>query len=513
MTTYISDFSMQMFSKLAYANVLDDQNIKTQFEVSGNGISISTIMKQDYIKSIFLDEGYTPSEIEQFIEECGNFFLVDVLDDNEESGYYGLVITPTLNSTEAIIASRGSESFFENLNDWETDGSLIYEHETMQHEYLSSVIESGRLENYTDLHVTGHSLGGNNSLFLATATDLPIIDCRTFNAPGFNKEYIEAHSDKIDYMNELGIIKEYRHNRDVVSGILYNPSDPIYVKGRGEIDFFCHDLIQLSFNEDGSISKSKNQNATLTPTLFTIITKALEMLPEGVNNSIIDCIFSILNGTASFSDWLLAGIITRGAVALICLNPKIVGILVLACIVDILLAKGLNWIEETFSNISLWLEQLLSIIYETFMNALEEISRILEDFKELMKELISKMKDLLNKIFDGIRSFLDMFKDNSSNNNAYGSENYGVLEVNFSELDLAINQMGSIKNQADAIQRKLNLINQKITAQRMFGSALTKISFTSGINPQLIKEYLVNMKEELDRCERDINNKARKFNV
>ncbi len=139
------------------------------------------------------------------LEGWENWKVADVCDDNDETGYYGMLIDT--GDGNAIIANRGSESYdsAQLKKDWaESDFGLLNSECTKQ---------QGRAEKYMDelwykygdkydtFSVTGHSLGGNLSEHMTITAPAAMrgkIDHTvSFDGPGFSDEYLEAHRDEI----------------------------------------------------------------------------------------------------------------------------------------------------------------------------------------------------------------------------------------------------------------------------------------------------------------------------
>jgi hypothetical protein len=139
----------------------------------------------------------------------GDWKIVNIKDDNADSGFYGCTIETGDGS--AIVAFRGSES--ETLHDVKTDwidsdigllGSTGTKQQLVTTVYMHEMAQL-LTDKYDDVAVTGHSLGGNLSLHGAVTAPKGLQDIISqvvsFDGPNFSDEYIDAHREAIDNMS------------------------------------------------------------------------------------------------------------------------------------------------------------------------------------------------------------------------------------------------------------------------------------------------------------------------
>ena len=198
-------------------------------------------------------------------EDWRNWNVVDVCNDQNDSGYYGLMIDT--GDGNAIIGSRGSEStdLSTGYKDWgEADLGLLDSEATKQQERAEKYMEKLYYkygDKYDKFSVGGHSLGGNLAMHMVITAPEGMIEkidrCTSMDGPGFSEEYIKAHQKEIDRRSNL--LDHYRWS--VVSNLL-NPipgSDITYVKSEGSI-FGRHSLKNVQYDENGEF-ESDNQEA------------------------------------------------------------------------------------------------------------------------------------------------------------------------------------------------------------------------------------------------------------
>ena len=147
-------------------------------------------------------------------EKCKDWKIVDVRNDESDSGLYAIVIETGEN--EAIIAFRGSESYLHGIlspeqvsKDWvQADGQILYGVQTLQEyeacKYLDYIADTPAFDKYQNIALTGHSLGGNLALVstIYTATDAcetnmssRIVQSVSMDGPGHPQEFLDKYQD------------------------------------------------------------------------------------------------------------------------------------------------------------------------------------------------------------------------------------------------------------------------------------------------------------------------------
>lgn len=154
-----------------------------------------------------------------------NWRIVDVCNDQNDSGYYGVLIET--GDGNAIIGNRGSEStdFMTGYKDWgEADFGLLDSELTKQQQRAEKYMEHLWYkygDKYNSYSLTGHSLGGNLSQHMAVtapaAMRRKIEHCISFDGPGFSDEYIRKYKKEIEKMGP----KMDRYQWSLISSLLY----------------------------------------------------------------------------------------------------------------------------------------------------------------------------------------------------------------------------------------------------------------------------------------------------
>ncbi len=159
-------------------------------------------------------------------QECGNWRLRDIRNDQHGSGMYACVVET--GEGEAIIAFRGSESdTLENkIKDWGVSdfgllNNVLTPQQAAAEKYMKDIYKKYG-DQYNSFGVTGHSLGGNLAEHATiTASDgmrNKIDQCVNLDGPGFSNNYMIAHASDIN--KSKGIITHYQWS---LVGTLLNP--------------------------------------------------------------------------------------------------------------------------------------------------------------------------------------------------------------------------------------------------------------------------------------------------
>lgn len=177
-----------------------------------------------------------------YISHYQNFHIVDIFDDNQNSGvvYYKLET-----ETDIIYAIRGSELLDEvnhttGWQDWSDNFSMFLDGPTSQQ--LTIYHDFHSQNNNKPITICGHSKGGNLALFLMlTMSDekLTQIDhVYTFNAPGITKSLFDTYTARIQseqFQNKLTL---YENEHDCISEFFLHVKQPVIIASNFRMDTF-----------------------------------------------------------------------------------------------------------------------------------------------------------------------------------------------------------------------------------------------------------------------------------
>ena len=283
----------------------------------GHLIEVSKTLPESKLSVESLDR------IQGLSEEIYDWKIVKCWDKNEsgnpaeDNGFYSCIIETDDNN--AIVAFRGSEdmgNYYNLLHDWtEADLGLLNSIQTKQQieaeNFLDHMNNKGILNQYENIAVTGHSLGGNLAdHFTISSTKYEDISNKitqsvSFDGPNFSNEYIEAHADAINKV--AGKMKHYRWS--VVSSLLHELpgveqeflqiKDYEIVKGVIEPDlgeefyqiFGRHNTFSLIFDENGNAIRGEIDEFSV---IMGDISKKLDDYPSIVGDTFYNAVYGTL---------------------------------------------------------------------------------------------------------------------------------------------------------------------------------------------------------------------------
>lgn len=158
-----------------------------------------------------------------------------------ESGFVALAIEPVPNNEkDVIVCCRGSDSLdYKNMNDW-TDADLALLANEMNEQQYEMHLFMNDINDYNNIYLTGHSLGGNLSMYGAIIYDEPekIKNVYSFDGPGFNDEFIKIYKDKINSVKNK--IMNFQNEYDAISSAFNSV---------GKVNIICFAYQALQYNK------------------------------------------------------------------------------------------------------------------------------------------------------------------------------------------------------------------------------------------------------------------------
>ncbi len=449
-----------------------------------------------------------------------NWTIENYVNNNNSTGFVAYTFVPK--QGEAVITFRGSEPMEEpqHLNtDWDNNGTTLYKVETVQQaeaiEYLNEVGEK-----YDYISVTGHSLGGNNSLAASSLANDDIRDkiwaVRTFNAPGFNREFLNANEDRIAEMS--GRISEFQNEDDLVSSIMFNLTDPIIIETNMKTSDWMgrlldplsklqdsHALRHMSADADGNLIRKEYQLKNPTNYFVANLTQGLQMLPNLLLGGFVDTTFAFLNGRVNL-DGLMKGALLLTAVspiATLAVGMVTIKTVVTAAAVILLVTAAMTLKDYAFMAV----EQFSKKVHEKVTNYLEEVfvqmvvggiklAISIHEFKEMVKEqvnsFLAKAANTLAKWWKSI-----------------GGGAREVIEVNTGQLRAVASRLSRIQQRIDRVDGRLNSLRKM--AQLDDKISIAMLDFRVGYDYELrnVIHYLNFTASKIDDLERMLSWKAR----
>lgn len=285
----------------------------------GAGIPEDKITLQDLVKYSDLDDSDKSIIKNLSLNEMG-WKIIDIHDTRDVNGFYACCIEKS--DRNAIVAFRGSESMkkFSNVvNDWlRADFGLLNSRSTRQQEeaenYGTEISRKGLLDQYEEVAVVGHSLGGNlaTHFTISTATEEKkelfnkITQSVNLDGPGVSDEYIKEHRERIEKAapklthlkwsavgdllfdipgenSEFLAINEELHQNNPIERMKYKA-------------ITRHRTTSLVFDEDGKAKRGKQD----------MVSKGLSVISKSVDKIIPEWLTTELYAAA---DWVFESIL------------------------------------------------------------------------------------------------------------------------------------------------------------------------------------------------------------
>lgn len=530
MTSNMRESDHKLLADIVYL----DLTPKLQKKYDQGNLTIGE-MADHYQKSLGDLEGYrdlfrSEAEFDQFKQTITNLSepsskyhswkINHIVNKNDSTGFVAYTFEPK--EGEAVITFRGSEAMDDprHLNtDWDNNGTTLYKVETVQQaeaiEYLNTVGEK-----YDHISVTGHSLGGNNSLAGSLLANGEIRDkiwaVRTFNAPGFNREFLIKNDERIAEMNSR--IYEFQNEDDLVSSIMFNATDPIIIETNMKTSDWrgrlldpllkltdSHSLRHMPADENGSLIRKEYQLKNPTNLFVANLTQGLQMLPNSLLGGLVDTTFAILNGRVNL-DGLM-----KGALLLTAISPAAtltVGVVTIKTIITAAAAIILVTAAMTLKDyVFMAVEQFSQKVHEKVTNYLEEVfvqmviggvklAISINEFKEMVKEqvnaFLAKTAKALAKWWKSI-----------------GGGAREVIEVNTGQLRAVASRLSKIQQRIDRVDSGLNSLRKM--AQLDDKISIAMLDFRVGYDYELrnVIHYLNFTASKIDDLERTLSFKAR----
>ena len=192
---------------------------------------------------------------------------------NTNSGFSAFAVKDPINNN-VVVACRGTElgKISENPvttgKDLYEDLTLALSNETMQQKDMSNFMADLQQGGYDEYSFTGHSLGGNLAMYGAiTLNDKSKLRvCRTFNAPGFNKDFHKKYKEEINTIDgKEKCMISYQNKYDGVSEALDVPGEKVVLASKKKKHDGATGHMQDDFVIDGKgFKKAKSQKKSVT---------------------------------------------------------------------------------------------------------------------------------------------------------------------------------------------------------------------------------------------------------
>ena len=350
-------------------------------------------------------------------DQMQNWEIVDVFDDNDNSGMYGCIIYT--GDGDAIVAFRGSETLTEHDNidkDWvRADMGKINSTLTPQEAAVIAFLEKNKdtLAKYNSWTTTGHSLGGSLAVFAAIYSVILGLDgnlagCYSLDGPGNSDEFMELYKDEIAQVSDR--VTCYIWSWAGVMLPKIPGADVIVLATIGGNCLTKHSLEYLDIRDgkfvEGELGAFEKG--------FGKITSDIDNLPKWLGDSIV----GVVKNVVLVSGWLLDKVAYEdkegmhltefgefvAAVVIIAFvgSAIVVGVVATITVVLTIAAKILAVILfAILINIAVHLaKEILERIVAVIARALEWTVDIANKFLEMVNNCLKGLEDFYNSIFN-----------------------------------------------------------------------------------------------------------------
>ncbi|MCD1257394.1 DUF2974 domain-containing protein [Paenibacillus athensensis] len=521
----VTELDAWVLSKLAYLDVFQGSRLYKNYTEGNLTVGDLTSYyktkpeEMEQLKDRFASEGQF-EEFQRVITEISdpgsryfNWKVSRMQDNNATTGFVAYTFEPE--PGEAVVAFRGSEDMakLEYRNDWQNNASSVYARQTVQQKDAEAYMADPAMKEYGSITITGHSLGGNLALYATLTADPHIRDAiastQTFNAPGFNKEFIQAHQAVTEAMR--GRIQEFQNKYDLVSSIMYNPTIPIIIdttakdkKAQNIKDNHALDFLQI---ENGRFKRSDHQEKDIGCQVVSDFTQRLQTLPAPMLEGMVDAIFAIWNGRIDHVDIAAAGLTLAGFVffgpEMIALVADVLVWAIVPELVKFVVVPALQNAYQFAQQSAIELYEHAKVFVEGAIAAASRsvvvLRHTLQQFKE---KALQQVEHTVKGLINGIKSL-------------WGSSKAVYAEE---ALDASISDLRTIGERLSRLQQRLGWIDDRMNTLRKLvdwedkGSVILldlRIGYDSDL--RRCQDYVNDAADRLEQCERSIVQQAYAF--
>jgi hypothetical protein len=446
--------------------------------------------------------------------EYSTWKVVDVNDDNNQSGFYGLLVETSPN--HAVVGFRGSESHGNQFEkDWiNTDFKMInegvgVEQQRIAAEYMAYINSHYQYDAYA---TAGHSLGGNLS-FYAAITAPPemrakIIQALNGDGPGFAEEFLTnpLFADGIRDMS--GKMNHYQWS---LVGAILNPvpgstymslktKDNVYGDyGLGALTA-KHSMTFVEMDENGTVIKGEMDRFAESIGRFT---REIDELPAGVANSFIHAV----EGFMSLPDGqkkLLAGAFIAHVALFLATHPTV---LIATLLIGATLAV-IAWINPEFFG-----EVLIPFILDALSFTADMVQKLIDGVTTVIAavlEAANMAKEFINTIIAKIGEVFTEFTSWARKlfNPGYRyASSHPFIKIDTQRLREYSQRLSTVNTRLNHLDRRMDALYSKVGLLDLW--SLMQADLMTGESWRINRciSYLEETLEDFESAERKIINK------
>jgi hypothetical protein len=423
--------------------------------------------------------------------------IKDVDDKNASTGFVAYTFEPL--AGQGVVAFRGSEGMNEirHLNtDWYNNATTVFSPLSVQQKNAIDYIN--RIgKNYDSLNLTGHSLGGNIAL-AATVGAMKeirdkIVSTFTYNAPGFNRDFLNHHWEGINEMKSK--IKEFQNEHDFVSSILYNLTDRIIIEARAKTDHMIENhFLNYMAIENGLLKRKEPQKKDFKTEFIHNVISDLELLPDPVLAGAVNTIFAVMNGRIDFTGLINGGLFLFamnpiGTIMAVWNTALVVGAVALVGILAVFIQTALPIVMEEVSKV---VSTLYTNVVNTFQNVLNSIAGTVVAVGNAIGNFTQSLFYTVSNFFTNI-------------GNAFGRWVESWFKQDNDPINVDIYRLRDLAARLQSIQNRLNSIDDRMnglyTWTDIWGSFNLFLADWGVGNDQNIQNCITYLNQTADRLE------------
>ncbi|MEI7024798.1 Mbeg1-like protein [Paenibacillus sp. y28] len=517
----ISELQQKMLSQLVYLDIPVDSELYESYTIYGE-ITIGRLIGyyqsgegQEKLRQRFK----SPEELLEWnsfiqgetVARHQDWKITNIVSHNEktESGFVAYTFVPE--AGQAAVAFRGSEPMEELLyrNDWLNNATSMYAELTVQQQEAKQYMER-YMKPYDPITVTGHSLGGNLALSVTVTADeavrAKIAETITFNAPGFNRTFIDRHQAVISAMAPR--MKELQNKYDLVSSILTGLSPPVVIatQSGSQTTFDIganHALSNFKLDEYGGLARESLQQKADGGQLITALTQALEQVPSPLLQGTVTTLFALIDERIEPVDILAAG-----AVGL--LAPSLPVVMTTAPLAGFAAAG--------------WVLYRIDTIAPAFREAAGRISKAPNVLSNIYQEMVTYTQGLFQQLekrglaqLDGFHAFQERVYEEAHrlfsrvstsfrNRAASGAQSVqaGPIQASVPVIRSVASRLSVLQGKLAVVQQRMDTLSNLVDLEDKLTVRLLGSKIGSGQELRKCKAYLQLAADDLEQCERSI---------
>ncbi|TDL71154.1 DUF2974 domain-containing protein [Rhodococcus qingshengii] len=446
--------------------------------------------------------------------EYSNWKVVDVNDNNNETGFYGLLIETSPNN--AVVGFRGSESHGNQFEkDWiNTDFKMInegvgVEQQRIAAEYMAYINSH---YNYDAYATAGHSLGGNLS-FYAAITAPPemrakIIQALNGDGPGFAEEFL---TNPLFAEGIQDMARKMDHYQWSLVGAILSPvpgSNYMSIKTKDNVygDYRLgplagkHNMTYVEYDEHGRVISGEMDRFAESIGRFT---RELDELPAGVANSFIHAV----EGFMSLPDGqkkLLAGAFIAHVAIFLATHPTV---LIATVLIGATLAV-IYWINPEFFG-----EVLIPFILDALSFTADMVQKLIDGVTTVIAavlEAANMAKEFINQV---IAKVVEVFTEFTSwarklfNPGYRYASSHPFIKIDTQRLREYSQRLSTVNTRLNHLDRRMDALYSKVGLLDLW--SLMQADLMTGESWRINRciSYLEETLEDFESAERKIINK------